>query len=386
MWTKFTYPHVSQFVMSFVMADLIIAACVLLARRLRMVDRPHSYKSHSMPTPFLGGVGIYLAFAVTIFSILRLPYEDISRWFEILSIVSAGGVVLVLGLADDFISINATVKLAILFIVTWILHSYNVTLTMFPHDLLWNAPNFLLTMFWIAGVISALNSLDNMDGAAGGIAAIASAAFFIIGWYTYQRWMSFVAVSLCGACLGFLRHNFHFEGARVFMGDNGAFFLGLALAAIGVLGNWSGIELTNLTISVDPLKSLIVPCAVLGVPLFDITLSTILRVMHGKVKSVREAIEFCGRDHIAHRLVALGYSRRQAVLCLYFIAILFGSAGAAIVLLNMDRSQYLGLSALGIAALTALGIYLNTARVYEDEQTYIRRSRDAVAPRPANTP
>ncbi|MFC1586846.1 MraY family glycosyltransferase [Planctomycetota bacterium] len=367
MFTKFNYPHFSLLVLSYLLADWLTAAGTIAAGKYNLVDKPHTYKTHITPTPFIGGVGIFLGFAITIFSILRFETNHFHQWMNIFSIVTAGGFILILGLIDDFRPINATIKLSILLLTTYILFSYNIRLSLFPPDFLWNLPNFLLSLLWLAGVISALNSLDNMDGAAAGITAIASLCIFVMAWYTYQRWLSYVSISLAGASIGFLRYNFHYQGAKIFLGDNGSFFLGFTLATMAVLGSWSGLTYPGAVRDYDSLKSIIIPCIILTVPLYDITLSTVLRLLNGQIHSTRQAIEYCGKDHLAHRLVALGCTRRQAVMLLYFMAAGAGTIACIIVIFDLPLTAYLSISAGGIFILVILGYFLNKAKVYQKE-------------------
>lgn len=359
-------PHVGLFVFAWFLADLILPVLIWLAPRIGAVDRPHTYKTHHVPVAFLGGVGIFIAFSVAIFSILRFTSFEQNK--PLFGIVFGSAFVCLLGCIDDLKPIWAVAKLGVLFLATWLLGRFDVSLTIFSGSLLW--ANTVLTLFWIAGVTSAMNSLDNMDGAAGGVTAIAALATFMIAWenhastadtpmYNYwrhvQRWVSFASIALAGAMLGFLRYNF-FPSARTYLGNNGAFLVGFLLAAITILGAWS---------QADPVRSILIPCTILVVPLFDITLSTILRVKSGVVKGVAEAITYCGRDHITHRLAALGLGKRGAVLFLY----LFGTAAGAIAYYMsrpaVPRQTYLLVTAAGIAALVVLGAILDKAKVYE---------------------
>jgi UDP-GlcNAc:undecaprenyl-phosphate GlcNAc-1-phosphate transferase len=205
-----------------------------------------------------------------------------------------------------------------------------------------------------------MNSLDNMDGAATGTSAVASAAIFYIAWGTSaqdaQPWLSYLAVALLGACLGFLRFNYH--PARAFLGDNGSFLIGFLLASMLVLGRWSP----------NPVKAMIIPCIILTVPLYDITLSTILRIRGGIVRSIPEAITYCGKDHITHRLVALGLTQTQAVLSLYLLGAISGFV--AILIFKIDDPRVF-VPVLGIYLITLVwfGVVLDRARVYAKDET-----------------
>lgn len=202
------------------------------------------------------------------------------------------GVVLLVGLVDDFHPLRPVFKLATLFLAALILQALGVTTGQTP----WPAANLALSLLWMAGVTGALNSLDNTDGVAGGTSAVSALVVFLIAWQTWQAWLSLTAVALAGACLGFLR--FNFAPARIYLGNNGSFVLGFLLAAITMLGDWSA----------HPLKALFLQILILAAPLADIGLVTFFRWRRGAVRTPVEAITYSGRDHLAHRLRAAGLS------------------------------------------------------------------------------
>ncbi|TET36355.1 MAG: undecaprenyl/decaprenyl-phosphate alpha-N-acetylglucosaminyl 1-phosphate transferase [Planctomycetota bacterium] len=369
--TKLSYPHVGMLIFAWFLAFLVVPYLIVIAKRIGALDRPKEYKTHKEATPFLGGIAIYIAFSITVFSTLRIDPGTAHSFIGLITfewyrpffgLVTGGLIVLILGLIDDFHPINAIWKLIILFGVTYFLYSFGIRLTLFPAQLGFAAMplNLALTLLWIVGVTSAMNSLDNMDGAAVGVTAIASAFIFYFAWGSdirgAQPWLAFLAISLTGACLGFLRYNWN--PAKIFLGDNGSFLLGFLLAAMLVIGKWS----------FDPLKSMIVPCVVLTVPLYDITLSTILRFKNKTVKTgnlfgnIKGAILYCGRDHLSHRLKAFGLSTRQAAMSLY----LLGIAGGLIALIIWkleSPAAYLSVLGVYIIALILGGWALDRAKV-----------------------
>jgi UDP-GlcNAc:undecaprenyl-phosphate GlcNAc-1-phosphate transferase len=163
-----------------------------------------------------------------------------------------------------------------------------------------------------------------------------------------------MTIALLGASLGFLRYNF--KPAKIFLGDNGSLLLGFLLASMSVLGGWA---------KADTLKAIIIPCAILTIPLYDITLSTILRYKNKIVKNFYEAIVYCGRDHISHRLVALGLTERESVMLLYLGGVLSGAVGAVIANENVGVSIYLPITILSIMIMIVAGIFLDKAKVYD---------------------
>ncbi len=263
--------------------------------------------------------------------------------------------VILVGAIDDFRPISAVVKLFILFVVTWFLAKSNVHIEM--TGVFWL--DLMLTLVWITGVTSAVNSLDNMDGASTGIASIAAFATFLVSFYSPpfgQPGVSFVAIALCGSCLGFLRYNF--APARIFLGDNGSLLLGFLIASLMVLTGWARD---------DKFKAVIVPCAILVVPLYDITLCTILRIRNGVVNGVVDAIVYCGQDHLSHRLVALGLSKKMAVLTMYSFGIVGGAVGFVISREEVTPNAYIPITVISILGLVFFGEYLNKAPVYNEK-------------------
>jgi UDP-GlcNAc:undecaprenyl-phosphate GlcNAc-1-phosphate transferase len=368
---QLNYPQFWMFILAWWVADLVTPLVIRLSHRVGALDRPHTYKTHGEPTALLGGVAIFAAFSGTIFSILRFPnYADHQ---DVFAILGGGLAVLALGVIDGIRPVWAVGKLGILLLVTLLLAHFGVRISLSG---IWGL-DLALTLFWIAGVSSAMNSIDNMDGAAGGIAAIAAFWVFYVAWYTApwgQPHVTYVAIALVGACLGFLRYNF-FSPGRIFLGDNGSLVLGFLLAALTVQTGWSRS---------DPFKAVIVPCAILCVPLYDITLSTLLRIRQGVVKGPIEAIVYCGRDHLSHRLVALGLSKREAVLMLYLFGMLSGTVGIIVLRPEVGRAVYLPVTAAALVALTALGVVLDRAKVYPHQ---LAASEPAERePKPAVTP
>jgi len=346
------YPHISILATAWLTADILMPLLIRASRRLRCLDHPYGHKTHQDPTPVLGGLGIYVA----VVSVLSFTYyfggTELIR--PVLGIIIGGTMVMLLGIIDDIRPINAVIKLAALTAATLLISRFGVCISIFPgreENLL----NLLITLLWIVGVTSATNSLDHANGATAGSVAIACGTIFIIAWghsaATSQAWLSYLSVAIAGGCAGFLRHNL--RGGRIFLGDNGSFLLGFLMASSLVFANWSQ----------DLLKALILPCVVLTVPLFDITLSTVLRIKNRQVRSIQEAITFCGKDHIVHRLTALGLSPRAAILAIYSIGVVSGAFAIAIKGLD-SRASYLAVTAAYLTLLVILGAVLDRARVH----------------------
>ncbi len=159
----------------------------------------------------------------------------------------------------------------------------------------------LLTLLWVVGLTNALNLLDNMDGLSGGVGAVAAAFFLLLAALSGQYLVGAMAAAILGACLGFLLYNFN--PASIFMGDTGSLFLGFVLAALGIKMRFPTRE---------PWVTWMIPLLVLAVPLLDTTLVFVSRLRRGQ-----NPLTTPGKDHLSHRLVNAGWSRREAVLLLY---------------------------------------------------------------------
>ncbi len=346
------YPQIAILLVAWSISDLLMPVLIRLSRRRSWLDRPHGHKTHQEPTPVLGGVGIFIAVAASLALTLQTKSSD--TWLPVLGLFLGGLLVMALGLIDDFRPINAVIKLGVLAAATIVISRFGVCASIFPGGTS-NPLNVAITLLWIVGVTSATNSLDHANGNTAGSIAIACGSIFVIAWgnsaATSQSWLSYLAVAIAGGCLGFLRHNLF--GGRIFLGDNGSFLLGFLTASSVVFARWSE----------DPLKAFLMPMIILTVPLFDISLSTVLRIKNGVVGSVREAIVYCGKDHITHRLLALGLSPRAAVLAIYSLGIV--SAAFAIAIHGIEsRVSYLSVTGAYLALLVIVGALLDQAPVH----------------------
>ena len=196
-----------------------------------------------------------------------------------------------------------------------------MVITFLPDGLWGDVGEWLLTAFWIIGITNAFNFLDGMDGLATGTGCIAAIFFGLVALQNNHDFMVYLALPLVGSCLSFLPYNFRFrKPAAIFMGDAGSTFLGFMLASLAVLGDWAGNHAVRL----------IVPVLILGVPIFDMSFTTFMRIKNGQVRTFREWVEFTGRDHIHHRLEDLRIGRIGAVLVIYCVTIWLGLSALAL--------------------------------------------------------
>ncbi len=274
-----------------------------------VLDQPAERKVHRIATPLLGGVAVWGALALTV-----LANFEFSRALK--GVAVGGAIVVAVGILDDVFDVPARFKLLGQVGAAAAAIAYGVTLNVVPNWL----PGFVvlnlaLTVLWFLTVTNSIQFLDGMDGLAAGLGAIAGLFFSIVSLQTGQRYLMFLSAALVGACLGFLPYNFRPGGATIFLGDSGASFIGFTLAGLAVMGVWA---------ERDPLVSLLTPTLILGVPLFDIAFVGVVRVVTRKVHTLEEWLAYTGRDHIHHRFQALGLTKVQSVLLIFFIASTLG--------------------------------------------------------------
>jgi UDP-GlcNAc:undecaprenyl-phosphate GlcNAc-1-phosphate transferase len=320
---------------AFVLSAGLTGVVRMAAPRLGLVDQPRADRWHRRPVPRLGGIAMYASFVATMLFFLHAP---LSR--PVLGALLGTTVIFLVGLVDDLRSLENRPKLVLLIAAAGLPVLFGVRFGAMPAVVA--GP---LTMLWLLGATNAMNWLDNMDGLAAGVGAIAAAT--LLGVALAAGPAASMAAALLGVSLGFLIHNF--PPARIFMGDAGSGFLGLALAVAATLG--SARNVTHV------LMSLLTPGLILAVPIFDSLMVIWQRVVHGR--SVFQG----GRDHLSHRMVVMGLSERRAVVLFYVLSALAGASGLVAWHLGMLVGLSVGLLiALGFAA---VGAVLAEVRVYD---------------------
>lgn len=320
----------------------VLAVTPLLLRfavRRSILDRPGGHKAHDDPVPYLGGLGIVLAFAILVL-VLALIGQTPAGLRELGIILALGVLLATVGLIDDLRGLGPWLRLAVQIGVGVALWLSGVGVELFGVT----AVDASITVFWVVGVVNSFNLLDNMDGLSAGIAAIAALSFFVIASLNGQYLVAALAVALAGCALGFLRHNFH--PARIYMGDAGSLFLGFVLAVIGIKLRFESP--TQLTF--------FVPILVLGVAIFDTTLVTSSRIINGRNPLAG------GRDHVSHRLVFVGIPVPVAVSLIYAGGASLG--WLALVMSRLDVTTGFLLMGFVIVVAVFLGILLALVPVY----------------------
>jgi UDP-GlcNAc:undecaprenyl-phosphate GlcNAc-1-phosphate transferase len=326
----------------------------LAARRYGFVAKPKADRWHRRPTAMMGGVAIFLT--TIIVSLLLVPHSDQS-WWQSMVILGSSSFLFVVGLIDDVLHIKPYQKLIGQIIAVAIIIESGLVLPWTDSQII----NTAITAFWLIGITNAINLLDNMDGLAAGISAIA-AFVLAIGFSDSCQLTEVILISVfIGALIGFLV--FNFNPASIFMGDCGSLFIGFYLASSVLLTQSGGRSRSIIPI-------LAVPALILFVPIFDTTFVTILRKVWGRKASQG------GRDHTSHRLVALGLSERAAVLMLYGFAIFAGCL--SLLVRELRATQSLALIIFFVLVLTIIGVYLSKVKVYEEQDDEVALQNNAV--------
>ncbi len=303
-----------------------------LALRIGVVDAPSARKVHLSPVPLLGGLAIFVAFMG---ALLGLSYWFLPFYIPQLAAILLGATVIsFFGLWDDKYGLPPLLKLgAQILVAAWLVVT-GVRIDFIRFLPFSEVVNIILTILWVVVITNAVNFMDNMDGLSSGVSGIAGAFFFLAAYQSGQWLVALMSIALAGAALGFVYHNFGFIKGRtqIFMGDNGALFLGYVLAALAIKLRFANTDFVTW----------MVPILVLGVPLFDFTLVVFSRIRRG-IPIFRG-----GKDHTSHRLVALGLTKREAVLVIYMLGGMLGVAALVVTGASVADGYWVG--GFGLAA------------------------------------
>jgi UDP-GlcNAc:undecaprenyl-phosphate GlcNAc-1-phosphate transferase len=342
-------------VVAFVLSAVLTLLCMPLARLLGAVARPRNDRWHRVEIPLLGGIAIALG---TVVPLAVATFGSGSDPQRVAALLLGGCLIALVGLVDDLRTLRPATKLLGQLVAATLAIGLGLRLPISGSPEL----DMLLTLFWFVAFTNAFNLLDNMDGLAAGIAAIAAAFRLVFFQLDGNAEGATSAAILLGATLGFLLHNHH--PARIFMGDTGSMFIGFFVAGLSLVG---GYPYSRGTVSI-----LLLPVLVLLVPIFDTTFVSVTRILAGRPISVG------GRDHTSHRLVALGLSERAAVYLLYGVAVASGGIAYLTYRYGLSRSAVLILFL--ILSVAMLALFLARAQVQhpvpERVQPFLRAVAD----------
>lgn len=307
-------------------ADLV-PVVIRVARARGFMDLPGPRKIHTEPVPYGGGLAVAAGVLITIGAGVLAAHLHLRHgWFDFasgavtayapgvflrlptLAVYGAGSlVILFLGLVDDRHKLSPRQKLLVQALTATGVAVGGERLEFFGGG---PVAGTAVTVLWILALTNAFNLLDHMDGLSSGVAAIASVAFLVVAIQAGQLFIAAMLAPLLGACVGFLI--FNFPPARIFLGDAGSQFIGFWMACLTISFTFYEAK------AASPLYTYLVPLAVMAVPLFDTVSVVVIRFAR------RRPIFEGDTNHLAHRLTALGLSRRRAVLVVYALTLYAG--------------------------------------------------------------
>ena len=332
------------------LALLLTGAARRLAWRLDWLDQPGEGRVHDKPVPRIGGLAIFGSFTLILLVTIGLR-EDLMLDGKFLGLLLGAGLITLVMLVDDvrglpplpkFVAQIGAAAIAIGFGVSiefirdpfggnvafpdWLASSIDGHI-FFP---VWLA--IPITLFWIVGMMNAINFVDGYDGLAGGLSFIGAGVLFFLSMSLQQFSIAFLPLILAGAILGFLPFNVY--RARIIMGDSGAHFLGFALGTIAIIG---GAKLATTLL-------------IFGVPAIDVAWSIIRRTLQGG--------RFYRRDtsHLHHRLAELGLPPLGIAVVYWSLSAILGAI--ALLLPTPVQKMY----ALGIVGVVVAAVLIVIAR------------------------
>lgn len=349
--------NIYHYIIFFVAGLVIAIALTPLVKRFALASGqiavPKDDRWHRKKTALLGGIGIFASMLI-----VWIPAAACADWsvygHPYVPMVLCFVAMFVLGLADDVFDMDPQHKLAGQIIITSILVFFGFRLGWTDSKTI----NLFLTIIWIVGITNAFNLLDNMDGLSAGIAFIAGAFLFLNIYIDPDpAVLAGPVLLMCsaylGAVLGFLVYNFN--PASIFMGDAGSLFIGFVLACLTVIGSPPQVRGGT---SFHLLSVIAIPILILFIPILDTGFVSLMR------KLFHRSISEGGRDHSSHRMVAIGFSEKKAVLVLYAFSVISGLIALAINHVGMGTS--LVIIVFYLLFVVFFWVYLARVKVYPE--------------------
>jgi UDP-GlcNAc:undecaprenyl-phosphate GlcNAc-1-phosphate transferase len=308
-----------EYFLLFVSAYLLVGALTPLMRKIaiatKVVDQPNaSHKSHKQPVPYLGGVAIIIGIVSISYSTSLVSNFTSTTFWLATSVLGPALILGLIGLWDDVKNLPPLPR----FIAQSIAGIFTASILIITNNVANPTGSSLF------GICNSINFFDNLDGGAAGTVAISSAALAYLALTGDQYLIAALSIVTTGATLGFLVWNK--SPAKIYMGDAGALFLGVLLA--------------TLTIRFDPsskteIGSYLTPVFLLAIPILDTSVAVISRLR-------RNISPFQGgQDHLSHRLIRAGLSRKQAALSLWLLSVVYGVVAIFISRVNSLIEGYL---------------------------------------------
>ena len=327
MFADFKGSPLAAILVAFVVTFLLTPLVARWATRAGALSFPGGRRTHPQPMPQWGGLAIFLGVLAAAL-VWKQPTTDDLRLLapssnpEVIaqtaqtvrlsvSFFGCGALMLLLGMWDDKRELSPLGKFGGQAIIASVLWVSGVQITTLPFtdglQQLSAFSSWILTLVWVLAVTNGINFIDGVDGLATGVCAIAAGSLCLMQAEKAQ-WAAAASAAICGACIGFLRFNFH--PAKIFLGDAGALLLGFWLATIGLAAAAKTAAATTLAL----------PLLVLGIPILDLSWAVVRRTL------AKQPPWRGDRGHLHHRLLGRGLSPVKTVLILYGIAAFLGVA------------------------------------------------------------
>lgn len=322
-----------EYFLLFALTYLLVGGLTPIMRRIAIatdvVDRPNSlHKSHKKSVPYLGGVAIIIG-VISISYSASLFSDFTSNTFWLATSVLGPALVLgLIGLWDDVKNLKPLPRFiaqSIAGVFTAVLLVVTETVGNPTGSKLFDS---IFTIFWVVGICNAINFFDNLDGGAAGTVAISSIALAYLALTGDQYLVAALATVTAGATLGFLVWNK--SPAKIYMGDAGALFLGVLIATLTIRFNPS---------SSTSITSFLVPILLLAIPILDTSIAVFSRLRRGLSPFQG------GQDHLSHRLIRAGLSRKQSAILLWGLSGVFAVLAVFISQPNFEIDNYLATAA-----------------------------------------
>jgi UDP-GlcNAc:undecaprenyl-phosphate/decaprenyl-phosphate GlcNAc-1-phosphate transferase len=320
---RYAIPFACGVVFSLALSPLVRRAAFWLGA----IDQPGGRRIHAVTMPRFGGPVIYLALALSLAPVVYLDafvnHLLLGRAETVLLVVAAT-LVLGVGVLDDCRSVSPWLKLLVEIVAAAMVVEAGFRIkSVFGYELGWMSA--AVSILWIITVVNGINLIDGLDGLAVGASLISSATLFAVSLYLRDVSTALILAALCGTLVGFLYYNFY--PARFFLGDSGALLIGFVIAVIGIQ---SSSKLATVV-------AILAPATAVGLPLAEVILTTLRRMLRvlpidsretrasdTLAESRRPGLFTPDREHIHHRLLALGITHRTVVVLLYGVCLTFG--------------------------------------------------------------
>ncbi len=332
-----------EYFLLFTSSYALVGILTPLTRRIaiskNILDRPDStHKSHTSPTPYLGGAAITIGVLIVTYSALIISGAGANNFWQATSLLGPAVAIGVIGLWDDIKNLHPLPRFIGQSIAGVVVASILILTNNLGNPTGSTLLDVVITILWIVGICNSINFFDNLDGGAAGTTAISAIGLSILTLSNGQTFLAALSIVVAGATLGFLIWNK--SPARIYMGDAGALFLGVLIATLAIRLNPE---------TQTQLASFATPLLLLAIPILDTSVAVFSRVQRG-ISPFKG-----GQDHLSHRLVRYGVTRKRAAISLWSLSALFGSFAVILTLVNKNLESYIVITSCLIWLLLFIG-------------------------------